>query len=323
MNKIYKICIVIPYFGKWPEWINYFLLSCKYNQTVDWQFFTDCGLPDVVSNNLIFHQMKLSEFNNLASTQLGFELFIQNPYKICDLKPAYGIIFQEYLKGYDFWGYGDIDLIYGNVRSFITNILLDKYDIISNHHEFVAGHFCLMRNSQKINQLYMRGGYYKKAFLQSKYVGFDEQILNLKISANPRYLKLSKKINLNYHLLLNHIVKSPIKKAIRPIWIKMQKNRIQSLHDFTSIVFASQKNKEINASFKTSFQSDLMFKKQAIRNWKIIWNNGILTNQDTFGNFLYFHFILSKSSKKFSINDFHNSIKSFSITADGISIIES
>ena len=164
MNNKHKICIVIPYFGTWPEWINYFLLSCKYNPSVDWQFFTDCGVPEVSSKNLTFHHTTLTEFNKLASNQLNLELSIKNPYKLCDLKPAYGLIFQDYLKNYDFWGYGDIDLIYGDIETFITSHLLDTYDIISNHKDFVAGHFCLLRNTPGINQLFMKGAYYKKAF---------------------------------------------------------------------------------------------------------------------------------------------------------------
>ncbi len=319
MNKNNSICIIIPYFGTWPKWINYFLRSCKYNPTIDWQFFTDCGIPDVNSDNLIFHQMTLREFNELAGAQLNLTVLIRNPYKLCDLKPAYGIIFEEYLKAYDFWGYGDIDLIYGNIRSFITNKLLIEYDLISNHQEFVAGHFCLMRNSQKINRVFMKGGYYKKAFLRSEYIGFDEQILHLKTFTNPRYLKLSKKINTNYHLLLNYIIKSPVKKVIRPIWLKWGRKETQNLQDFTSIVSASEK--EIKVSFKTSFQSDLMLKKTGINNWEIIWKNGNLMNVKEKKEILYFHFNLSKSKKEFKVARDENQLP-FSITRHGINPIQ-
>jgi hypothetical protein len=27
---------------------------------------------------------------------------------------------KDYLKGYDFWGFGDLDLVYGDIRAFLT-----------------------------------------------------------------------------------------------------------------------------------------------------------------------------------------------------------
>jgi len=33
-----------------------------------------------------------------------------------------------------FWGYCDIDLIFGNIRAFMTDELLNEYDIIKSHH---------------------------------------------------------------------------------------------------------------------------------------------------------------------------------------------
>ena len=36
-------------------------------------------------------------------------------YKLCGCKPFYGVIHKEELRGYDYWGFGDIDLIYGDL----------------------------------------------------------------------------------------------------------------------------------------------------------------------------------------------------------------
>ena len=49
---------------------------------------------------------------------------------------------------YDFWGYCDIDLIFGNIRKFITDDILDKYDKILSR-----GHFTLFRNKDSINTI--------------------------------------------------------------------------------------------------------------------------------------------------------------------------
>ena len=142
-----KIGVIIPFFGKWPEWFDYFLHSCIHNPTIDWIFPNDCELPGIAADNLKFIPYQLREFNKKASEILEFDIQLEHPYKICDFKPTYGEIFNELIKGYDFWGYGDLDLIYGDIRSFYTEQLLERYDILSNHEEFITGHFCLLRNN--------------------------------------------------------------------------------------------------------------------------------------------------------------------------------
>ena len=45
---------------------------------------------------------------------------VNSPYKLCDYKPVYGLIFDEDLQDYDFWGHCDVDLIFGDIRKFIN-----------------------------------------------------------------------------------------------------------------------------------------------------------------------------------------------------------
>ena len=57
-------------------------------------------------------------------TELPVDL--KRAYKICDIKSAFGDIFSEEVKNYDFWGHCDMD-----VRSFMTADLLNKYDMMT------------------------------------------------------------------------------------------------------------------------------------------------------------------------------------------------
>jgi len=50
---------------------------------------------------------------------------------ICDFKPLYGIIFSSYVKEYQFYGYGDIDGLFGRTDLFTD--LYQKYDMISGY----------------------------------------------------------------------------------------------------------------------------------------------------------------------------------------------
>lgn len=73
-------------------------------------------------------------------------LSISTPYKVCDFKPMFGEIFQEYLHGYDFWGHCDLDMVFGNLADFLTPEKLAAHDKI-----YPNGHLSLYRNTPEVN----------------------------------------------------------------------------------------------------------------------------------------------------------------------------
>jgi hypothetical protein len=75
----------------------------------------------------------------LACEKLGFGVNIKHSYKLCDFKPAYGFIFFELIENYDFWGYCDIDIIFGSIRDFITKEILESHDLISTRPDWIPG----------------------------------------------------------------------------------------------------------------------------------------------------------------------------------------
>ena len=87
-----RICILMPYFGKFPDWFQFWLKSCEMNPDVSWLFYTDCEIPKYGPQNVGFLQGNLASFNSLATEKLGMEINLQKPYKVCDLRPAFGNI---------------------------------------------------------------------------------------------------------------------------------------------------------------------------------------------------------------------------------------
>ena len=150
----WKICIINVYFGDWPEWFSFFIQSCKTNPEFEFILFSDNDPPAAESVNVRFKKLSVREFNTLATNKLGFKITIKQPYKICDLKPAFGKIFEDYLSGYDFWGYMDIDLIFGQLNKIISPGLFQNYDIISGYTDYASGPFCILRNNEFVNTLY-------------------------------------------------------------------------------------------------------------------------------------------------------------------------
>ncbi len=317
-----KIAILIPYFGLKPKWFEYFILTCLKNREIDWIFFSDCLFTEQDHPNLKFNQMQLNEFNALATRQIGLKITIKHPYKICDLKPAYGLIFESYIGNYDFWGYGDIDLVYGNILSLLPPNWQINYDIISNHSEFIPGHFCILKNTAKIRNLFQQADNFASIFQSSLYHGFDEILHPLKILPDNRMLLFSKDFKIKYHLIASKII-SYLRKILNPIRVKIKKEssslRIPlHLNDFTSVVKWNNEERNLNAYFKTSYMCDLMLRRQGYKKWIIEWNNGILINKLTGEEIMYFHFIMAKNKSKFIINNFMPATSAFTITKEGI-----
>lgn len=169
-----KIAVVIPYFGSWPEWFHVFLETCRYNEKIEWIFFTDCPVPNNIPKNTCFEEMDLKSFGNIASKKTGVDIEVKKSYKVCDFRPAYGEIFREYLKGYDFWGWGDIDVVYGDLKRIFTKSRLQKYDVISVRRRRTAGPLTVLRNEKRLNTLYKKSPDFKKVFKSDLGYAFDE-----------------------------------------------------------------------------------------------------------------------------------------------------
>lgn len=174
-QKQKSIAIIICYIGKLPWYFDYFAQSCKYNPSIDFIIVTDdTGYSKPSSTNVRFIYKTLSEINHIAKEKLELPVQITTGYKLCDFKPTYGILFSELLKGYDFWGHGDIDVIYGNIRKFITKKVLQKNDLVSVRHDYVTGHFTLFRNTRKMNELFKLSKDFRKVLTSERNFCFDE-----------------------------------------------------------------------------------------------------------------------------------------------------
>lgn len=144
-----KVAVIIPYFGKWPEYFNLYLYSCSKNPQIDFFYFTDCCIPNTSYPNTHFVKTSFSKYCKKVSSALKINFKPNSPKKLCDVKPFYGIIHKEDIKDYDFWGFADIDLIYGDMSLFVNNYNLNKYDVITSLSIHLSGHFTLIRKSSK------------------------------------------------------------------------------------------------------------------------------------------------------------------------------
>lgn len=166
-----SIAVIMPYFGILPAQFNMWLHSAMYNASVDFLIFTDNKLNS--TGNIKVYNMTFEEFASIIQEAFDFPIVLNRPYKLCEYKPVYGYALQKYIKGYDYWGFGDMDLVYGDIRAFITDEILDKYKMFLGW-----GHFTLFKNDDETNRYFMEKvegyQYFKDAFTTEVITFFDE-----------------------------------------------------------------------------------------------------------------------------------------------------
>lgn len=150
-----SIGIIATWFGKIPSYYRVWEKSVSYNTTIDFYFITDQDVTTDVSNLVVIKTSLQEEIEKYAKI-IGKEISICNAYKFCDCRLFFGLFYKEIYAKYDFWGYCDIDLAFGDIRSFVSEDALEKYDRIYQY-----GHLCIYRNTEKMCNLYdLPGGIY-------------------------------------------------------------------------------------------------------------------------------------------------------------------
>lgn len=174
-RKSKKAVLFLPYFGKLPNYFQLYLQSCKYNKDFDWLIITDDLTPYEYPDNVIVINHTFEDIKAWIQSKFDFEISLKRPYKLCDYRPAFGYIFEQYIAEYDFWGCADPDCIWGDLSKYITWDLLDQFDKL-----FLLGHLTIYRNTWDNNTMFMRPLHgverYKEVFSSSNAEQFDEGI---------------------------------------------------------------------------------------------------------------------------------------------------
>lgn len=201
-----SLAIIFCYFGEFPWYFRFFLHSCGFKNTnVSFIIFSDQNPPEKKPGNVKFIFMDIEQFKVLASKKLNINVSFKIPYKLCDFKPAFGLIFEEYLTQYEFWGQGDIDVIYGNIRSFMTDELLAEHDILSVRHDYVTGCLSIFRNVPEVNNLFKWSRDYEFVFGSSRHFCFDEcNFMYDAIADGQSILQIDSEIESFTHVVRKH-----------------------------------------------------------------------------------------------------------------------
>ncbi|UEG51474.1 hypothetical protein LLH06_10860 [Mucilaginibacter daejeonensis] len=198
-----SLAVISCYFGPLPWYFRYYVHSCGFNPTVTFFIVTDDhSFSDTVPENVKLIYKTLADVSELASEKLRLPISIKQAYKMCDFKPAYGIIFSDLINGYDYWAHSDIDLIYGSIRDFITPEVLSTYDVISVRPDWIPGCFLIFKNISSINRLFENSKDYELVFTSDKHYCFDEtNFAHEKFTDGMPYFEVATEIESMMHVV--------------------------------------------------------------------------------------------------------------------------
>ena len=166
-----KKCLIIPYYGEFPETFPLWLQSCRSNSDIDWIIVTDNEIcwRDTQPDNIKIIKKSFGELKEYFQRKFEFKICLDRPYKLCHYKPFYGYLFEEYLTEYDFWGFCDMDTIWGRISAFLPEELFFSNDKILDR-----GHLSFVRTRQDINENFKKYDNYKFVLSHSKGYEYDE-----------------------------------------------------------------------------------------------------------------------------------------------------
>ncbi len=265
-----KIILLIPYFGKFPEWAPLFFETVRRNDSIDFKFYTDCDTSSYKHiSNLSFQKMSFEDYISLARNTTNIDFSPANAYKICDLRPLFPVVHNQDIKAYDFYGWTDMDILFGDIRSFYTADLLHRYDVLSTHSVRVSGHLALFRNTKTNRELYKNIYNWRRHVAHPYFVGIDEHGVTNALTMTF-FDKLNEKMNWSIDNFFTR-------------WLKKWKTkRLYLVEQFTT-------------PFIVEPWLDGSINSQQPNEW--YYRDGVITNaRDGSRNFIYLHFMNFKSS---------------------------
>jgi hypothetical protein len=157
-----KKLLICPYFGPFPEWMDLFIADfMRTMQPQGYSILIDTDLP---------------AFKERVKNKLGIDCpIVRGTGKVWDYRGSFGVLYSEEIKGFDFYGHCDFDVVWGNISKFVPDSLLETLDVYSSHNEYVCGAFSLYRNHPFVNNLFMQYPMWKDHLDSPEPTGWIEQ----------------------------------------------------------------------------------------------------------------------------------------------------
>ena len=168
-----KALLILPYFGSFGPWFPLYLHSLAAQHTIDLLLLSDSAAPELPSNARHV-PMTFDQLRDLANAKLSTPVRLQRTRNICDLRPAYGLIFDAFTAGYEYWAFGDEDVLYGDVDKMLAPHLDGVADLVVPATNGKSGHLTILRNHPRANELVMKDPAYQDVLMSEEHWAYDE-----------------------------------------------------------------------------------------------------------------------------------------------------
>ena len=143
----------------WPPTFDLFAASALNNPKIDFMVISNLLKFEYETpfENLKLYTISYPELNKVLKSRLDPKFLISEnfPYKLCDLKPMFGEVFDFIVGNYTFWGHVDNDVVLGNLldKDFLSDELFTNNDIVSSSSSMCNGPLQIYRNVPIVNKL--------------------------------------------------------------------------------------------------------------------------------------------------------------------------
>ena len=141
-----SIGLLVGRWGGWPGWMPFLLRGFTANPDITFHLLCDVPPKGVMPPNVLVHPTTLPQLAGMMKDAVGLNLTLEmanivrrgggggglSMAKINDLKPLWGETFGDtILRGYEWWGYLQEDVLLGDLLACLPARLLQAADVIS------------------------------------------------------------------------------------------------------------------------------------------------------------------------------------------------
>lgn len=161
-----KIKLLSAWFGKKRDWFGKFAEQMKRFSIIDWECIPPPEVP---------LERQLSWINDIASrkTRVRSRKGNKDRDAVCDFRPLYGELFAHKYAGYDYWGWCDLDILFGDLDRLLPTLLTDEVDVLHFKEPYLSGCFVILKNTPTLTEMYKKGKYIE-VLSDRNYHGWDE-----------------------------------------------------------------------------------------------------------------------------------------------------
>ncbi len=124
-SPVAMLVVMIVFFGPLPPWLPLTLQSMGANRGVRFVVVGDAAAPAALPPNVAFEHVSYVEMQARLSALAGKRVAYTHTYKANDIKPLLPALYPRHLDGADWWGWADLDVIFGDLTHYLKLALAE------------------------------------------------------------------------------------------------------------------------------------------------------------------------------------------------------